>query len=94
MPTFRIHRMKENPRHQFRWAPHTIGASAVKPKDFEESEQVEAAGFYDAWSRLQASERPLEIGDILESPQGELRICKYVGIEEARWAVPEAQPAS
>jgi hypothetical protein len=89
MPIFRIHRMKDSPRHQFRSAPHTIGATQVRPKDFEASGEVEAEGFYDAWNLLKDSERPLAIGDILESAQGELRICKYVGIEEAQWLLPE-----
>jgi len=86
--------MKENPRQQFRWAPHTIGATTVRPKDFDPSETIEATGFYDAWSRLQESTQPLEVGDILESPEGDLRICKYVGMEVANWVVPEPQTAS
>jgi hypothetical protein len=89
MPLFRIHRMKEGPRQQFRWAPHTIGATQVKPRDFEQPAEIEAGGFYDAWAQLKESATPLEIGDILESDKGDLRICKYVGIEEAQWVVPE-----
>lgn len=94
MPLFRIHRMKENPRQQFRWAPHTIGASQVKPRDFERSGEVEAASFYDAWTLLKESDHPLEIGDLLESEKGDLRICKYVGIEEAHWVQPEPVPVA
>ena len=30
------------------------------------------------------------VGDILELAAGPLRICKYVGFEEARWFVPES----
>ena len=106
MPVFRIHRMKDAPRQQFRWAPHVSGAANVKPKDYEAAGEIEAESEYAAWAVLRTSGRPLEIGDILEiSPSSEaaagiLRICKYVGFEEARWAVPEqaavaasAQPA-
>ena len=89
MPVFRIHRMKENPRQQFRWAPHVSGAANVKPKDYEASGEVEAENEYAAWAVLRQSEAPLMVGDLLEPGDGQLRICKYVGFEEARWFVPE-----
>ena len=106
MPLFRIHRMKETPRQQFRWAPHVSGAAVAKPKDYDPAGQVEAETEYAAWAALRQSGQPLEVGDILEilsfegEPTGALRICKYVGFEEARWFVPEqlgqtaAQPDS
>jgi hypothetical protein len=94
MPLFRIHRMKETPRQVFRWAPHTSGVSSLKPKDFEPGGEVEAAGAYEVWTLLRGTERALEIGDVLESPSGEIRICKYVGFEEARWIVPEPRQAA
>lgn len=90
--------MKDAPRQQFRWAPHVSGAASVKMKDYEPAGEVEAESEYAAWAGLRQSERPLEVGDILEilssdgTPTGGLRICKYVGFEEARWFVPE-QPA-
>lgn len=93
MPLFRIHRMKDTPRQLFRWAPHTSGVSALKLKDFEPDGEVEAAGAYEVWTLLRGSERALDIGDVLESPTGEIRICKYVGFEEARWIVPEQRQA-
>ena len=91
MPVFRIHRMKEAPRQQFRWAPHVSGTANVKPKDYEPSDEVEAENEYAAWALLRDSERSVGVGDILETPSGQLRICKYVGFEEARWFVPEPQ---
>lgn len=91
MPVFRIHRMKETARQQFRWAPHTCGITSLKPRDFEAAGEVAAAGFYDAWTSLRGSERALDIGDVLEAEAGELRICKYVGFEEARWVLPEVK---
>jgi hypothetical protein len=98
MPVFRIHRMKEAPRQQFRWAPHVSAAANAKLKDYEPSGEMEAESEYAAWASLRQSDRPLEIGDILEilssdaTATGVLRICKYVGFEEARWFVPEPQP--
>ena len=89
MPVFRIHRMKENPRQQFRWAPHVSGAANVKPKDYEAAGEIEAENEYAAWALLRGSETPLLVGDLLELATGQLRICKYVGFEEARWVLPE-----
>jgi hypothetical protein len=89
MPQFRIHRMKDLPRQHFRWAPHVSGAANIKPKDYEPSDEVQADNEYAAWALLRNSERPLNVGDLLELPSGQLRICKYVGFEEARSIVPE-----
>ena len=89
MPLFRIHRMKENPRQQFRWAPHVSGTANAKPKDYELAGEVEGENEYAAWATLRDSDAPLQVGDLLELPGGDLRICKYVGFEEARWFVPE-----
>jgi hypothetical protein len=92
MPVFRIHRMKENPRQQFRIAPHASATAEVKSKDFEPAGEVEAAGVYDAWTQLKDTDAPLQIGDVLEREDGTLMICKYVGFEPARWFVPEVKP--
>lgn len=93
MPQFRIHRMKESARQSFRWAPHVSGSADVKIKDYEIAEVLEAENEYAAWAQLRASERPLAVGDMLENEAGELKICKYVGFEAARWIVPEAAAA-
>lgn len=92
MPVFRIHRMKDAPRQQFRWAPHLSGIANVKQKEYEPSDEVEAENEYAAWAMLRNSARSLGVGDILETPVGDLRICKYVGFEGARWFVPEPHP--
>ncbi|MDX2149732.1 MAG: hypothetical protein SFV54_03290 [Bryobacteraceae bacterium] len=89
MPTYRIHRMKDAPRQNFRWAPHTSGVTQVKPKDYEAGEAVEGASPYAAWFSLRETDCPLNVGDLLESGAGELHIYKYVGFEEARWVLPE-----
>ena len=89
MPNYRIHRLRESQRGSFRWAPHTSGVTPVKPKDYREEGIAEAPTPYAAWFRMRGEERPLGVGDLLESPEGELSICKYVGFEEARWMLPE-----
>jgi hypothetical protein len=89
MPIYRIYRMKDSPRQQFRWAPHVSGCASVKPKDYERRGQVEAHNEYDAWRLLKESGDPLAVGDLLETEDSQLRVCKYVGLEPAQWALPE-----
>src|SRR5437764_12936605 len=89
MPLYRIFRMKDSPRQQFRWAPHVAGSAAVKPKDYEERGHVDALHEYDAWRVLRDRADPLQVGDLLEGEDAVLRICKYVGFEPAQWVVPE-----
>ena len=91
MAAYRIYRMKDNVRQQFRWAPHTIGITAVKPKDYELLHSVEAQGVYAVWMQLKDTGTALQVGDILEVEGGELRIYKYVGFEEAQWIMPEVK---
>ena len=89
MPHFRIHRMKDQTRESFRWAAHVPAQAVVKPKDYEAAGEVDARHEYEVWSRMKSSERPLQVGDLIENEQGELRICKYVGFEPAKWFAPE-----
>ncbi len=84
--------MKDSPRQQFRWAPHVSGSANVKPKDYEQRGEVEALHEYDAWRILREQGEPLLVGDLLESADGQLRICKYVGFEPAQWILPEVKP--
>jgi hypothetical protein len=89
MPHFRIYRMKDSPRQQFRWAPHVSGCASLKPKDYEQRGEIEALHEYDAWQTLRESGEALAVGDLLEAADGHLRICKYVGFEPAEWVLPE-----
>jgi hypothetical protein len=89
---YRIHRLKDHVRQQFRWAPHTIGLTTVKPKDYEPAGSVEADSQYAAWTALKQTDEALQPGDVLESECGDLRIYKYVGFEEAQWQIVEAKP--
>ncbi len=89
MPLYRIYRMKDSPRQQFRWAPHLSGCASLKPRDYEPGAQVEARNEYDAWQSLRESDQPLMVGDLLETADGQLRVCKYVGFEPAQWVIPE-----
>jgi hypothetical protein len=88
MPVFRIYRMKDAPRQQFRWAPHLSGCAALKLKDYEQRGEIEALHEYAAWRELRERGDALQVGDLLENPNGQLRICKYVGFEPAEWVVP------
>src|SRR5258706_15758178 len=91
MPAYRIHRLKDHVRHHFRDAPHVSGAASVKPRDYEPSETViESVSPYAAFFSLRDTEQPLDVGDLLETEDGTLRIFKFVGFEEARWVLPEA----
>lgn len=92
MPAYQIHCLKEAPRQQFRWAPHTSGVMVVKPKDYQKGAVLEAASPYAVWLALSDTEDSLQVGDLLELEGGELRIFKYIGFEEARWYVPEPAP--
>lgn len=96
MPCYRIHRIKEIPRENFRWASHTGGLTVVKPKDYDCSREVEAATPYAVWKCLQGEGDSLRPGDLLETvtadgTQGELQIIKYIGFEPAQWYTPEAR---
>ena len=93
MPMYRVYRMKDAPRQQFRWAPHVAGAASVRAQGLRAGRRSQADSEYDAWSRLRASGRPLDVGDLLESESGSLRICKYVGFESASLDRPEAKSA-
>src|SRR5689334_11734599 len=89
MALYRIYRMKDSVRQQFRWAPHTIGVTVAKQRDYELIDSIDAPGVYAVWMLLKDTDAPLQVGDILEVEGGELRIYKYVGFEEAQWHMPE-----
>jgi hypothetical protein len=96
MPLYRIHRLKDHLRPQVRYAPHVSGTAAVKPRDYqlpdEAAEQIDAPTPYAAFFALRDTAAPLDVGDLLEAEDGSLRIFKFVGFEEAQWAVPEPKP--
>lgn len=94
MPSFQIHRLRDHERQRFRWAPHTSGTSTVKAKDYEKIAGIESPTEYGAWLALRDAGTPLHVGDLLETEDGSLRICKYIGFEEALWFVPEVRPGS
>lgn len=89
MPSYRIHRLKDSARQQFRHAPHVQGVATVKPRDYEAADMIDASTPYAAFFALRDAGTPLQVGDVLETETAELRIFKYVGFEEARWLVVE-----
>jgi hypothetical protein len=94
MPSFRIHRLKDHLRPNFRFAPHLSGVASVKPRDYETAEDavVEASSPYAAFFALRDAPESIQIGDVLECEDGSLRILKFVGIEDAQWVLPEIKP--
>lgn len=96
MPSFKIHRLKGHLRQNFRFAPHLAGTASIKPRDYEQPEDVvlEASSPYAAFFALRNAATPIEIGDVLEGEDGSLRIFKFVGIEEAQWVLPEVKAES
>jgi hypothetical protein len=92
MPAYRIHRLRDHLRASFRSAPHVSGVASLKPRDYVPAGEIDAASPYAAYFELRDSEGGLEVGDVLESADGEMRIFKYVGFEEAKWVLPEAKP--
>jgi len=94
MPSYRVHRLKDHLRQPFRFAPHVTGAAMVRPRDYEPGGMIEAPSPYTAYFNMRDSEAPLEVGDLLEAAEsGALCICKFVGFEEAQWALPETKIA-
>ena len=97
MLRYRIHRIKQAPLENFRWAAHTGGLAVVKPKDYDFGEEVEAETPYAAWKSRSVDGNPLRPGDVLEcllddGTPGPLFIAKYIGFEPAEWFVPEPRP--
>jgi hypothetical protein len=102
MPRYRIHRIKDAPRENFRWAPHTGGLAIVKVKDYDAAEEIDAANPYESWNLMREDSHPLRPGDLLEliggsdplpAGLGALQIVKYIGFDPAQWFVPEPKPA-
>jgi hypothetical protein len=89
---YRIFRLKEAARQQFRWAPHTSGLSTAKPKDYDPGETVEAESPYALWLSRKDSADQMYPGDILEAVNGELCIYKYIGFEPVQWHIPDLKP--
>jgi hypothetical protein len=95
MPAYQIYRLKEIPRQQFRWTPHTPGVAVVKLKDYDLGPVIQAASPYALWLDLRGSGQAIAVGDLIEvagdslEQRGQLRIFKYIGFEEAQWYVPE-----
>lgn len=89
MPSYRIHRLKDHLRQQFRFAPHMSGTATLKAKDYAPGDTIEASSPYAAFFLMKDAGTPLEVGDLLESEGGSLRVFKYVGFEEAQWMVTE-----
>ena len=85
--------MRPHVKQNFRWAPHVAGLATVKQRDYLPDAEIEAPNEYALWAELKGSEKPLEIGDLVEAGDA-LKICKFVGFESAKWAETEAATAA
>ena len=97
MARYRIHRIRETVKEQFRWQAHTGGTATAKPKDYELDGEFEAATPYALWTAMKAEGKALCPGDVLETVRedgapGDLQIFKYIGFEPAKWWIPEPKP--
>ena len=63
----------------------------AKPRDFEPTGEIEATSPYAAWKMLRETDHPLEVGDLMEAEDSNLLVYKYVGMEEAKWILPEVK---
>jgi hypothetical protein len=91
MTVFKIHRIREQAAAQFRFAPHTSGSAIVKQRDYELAGEAEAPSAYALFNQLRDTPNALRVGDILELPDGSLRIFKFVGLEQAVWFIPASR---
>jgi hypothetical protein len=89
MPSYRIFRLRDSQRAQFRQLPHVSGSARLKLKDYVEAGTLEAATPYAAWKQSLDGEAPLAVGDALVEESGQLLVMKFVGFEPAEWVVPE-----
>ncbi len=94
---FRIYRLRESQRENYRWSAHTGGEASLKSRDYGRGETLDAETPYAAWRQLREAGVPLQIGDVLEAlavteSDAELWISKYIGLERAHWHVPAQRP--
>ncbi|MBI3693302.1 MAG: hypothetical protein HY238_00470 [Acidobacteria bacterium] len=95
MARYRIYYLKDSHRQQFQQAPPSPGPITLKMRDYQPGDEIEASSPYAAWKQIreeQGEQRPIEVGDALETETGALLVCKFVGFEEAQWWAPEAPP--
>jgi hypothetical protein len=92
MVSFKIHRLREQVSSQFRWAPHTAGPALVKQRDYEIVGEVDSISAYALFNQLHGTPNALRVGDLVELPDGSLKIFKFVGLEDASWFVAPAKP--
>ena len=91
MPRFRTYWLTDAHLEAFREKPPRNGPEPVRIKHYEEGANIDAVSPYDAWLRLQGDAperregRAFGVGDILESEDGSVEICRYWGFEPAAW---------
>ena len=61
MASYRVFRLKEHVRQNFRWTPHLSGLSQVKPRDYEEAFTLEGESPYAVWAAVRETDQALQI---------------------------------
>ncbi len=99
VPRYRVLYLKDQTAvERFRSQPPRPGPASLKPKDYALVAEIEAANEYTVWKMLQgegAAERnlrPMSVGDVLEAEPGRLRVCRFVGFDDAVWFTFEPKP--
>jgi len=97
MPSYRIFYLKERQIHAYRQAAPRPQPYRLRPSDYEEGPEVEAASPYAAWKLLEEGTekypgaRKLVVGDVLQTGGYQIVVMNFWGFDDAAWQ--EAEPA-
>lgn len=99
MPRYRVLYLKdESLVERFRSQPPRPGPASLKPKDYQPVAEIEAPNEYTVWKMLQGEGaaarnlRPMGVGDALEAEPERLRVCRFMGFDDAVWFTFEPKP--
>ena len=97
MSLYRVLFLREDLSRRFREMPAAAVKTRLREKDYAPALEIEAPNEYAAWQALQSpieGGRRFTVGDVLEAPEGKLRLCLFGGFEEATWWTPEVRDAA
>ncbi len=96
MPSYRIFYLKERQISAYRQAAPRPQPYHLKPSDYEEGPEVEAASPYAAWKLLEegtekyTGARKLVIGDVLQTGGSQIVVMNFWGFDDAAWQEAES----
>ena len=103
MPLYRIYYLTEEHTEKFRYKSPVNPSFLLYKSRYEEGPAIEASTPYMLWQAMRDqeteqeqssqnnAERPINIGDALQTPDDELLLCNYWGFDKAEWR-SSAQP--